>query len=273
MNLGQHFLINRKVVKEIVKSLDLTEEDIVLEIGPGKGVLSEEIKERVAELYLVEIDKNLCRYLEKKFGKYENVKIINLDFLKFDFSIFSDKKIKIVGNIPYRITLKILMKVFSYSYLWKCCVFMVQKEVAQKLLAVVGDRFFCKLTLIANFYSSLEKICNVSKTDFVPQPNVFSTIVKFLPKIDALEFKYKESFFNILDAVFRHRRKTILNCLSMEFNFDKKVLSKILMNLNIKSEKRPEQVDLEQYLNLAENIVRIIKIPQNFGIIHKVIHR
>lgn len=258
MDLGQHFLINKNIIDKIVDALDLSKQDIVLEIGGGKGALTEKIVDKVKKIYVVEISTNLANFLKEKFCSYSNLEVINLDFLKLDLERFSTQNFKIVGNIPYSITSEILHKIFVSNYLWKICVIMLQKEVAEKVLADVGSKFFCKLTLISNFYSKVEKVCDVSRRNFYPQPKVNSAVLKFLPNLEFSDFKYKELMLKIIDLSFKHKRKTLLNSLCLELNLEKNLLNKILIDLGIKSDSRPNEVDIYKYKKITEKLSKFM---------------
>ncbi len=254
MLLGQHFLLNTKVADKIVESLELKNTDIVLEIGPGKGILTERIINKVKTLIAVEIDKNLCEFLKNKFNNIKNIKIINADFLKYDLSKFKSK-IKIVGNIPYAITSEILDKIFSTAFsCWEVCVLMVQKEVAEKLVAKPKEKMFSKLTLKTNFYTKTELLFDVSKRCFVPQPKVNSAVVKFLPNNEFANFKYQKLLFRILDIAFTYKRKFLINSLNLGLNLNKEEIKKILVNSGIKPEERAEDVDIYRYIKLTEKL-------------------
>lgn len=262
MDLGQHFLVNQKIAEKIVESLELKEKDVVLEIGGGKGILSEKIAGRVKKFYIIEIDKNLVNILKKKFDNLNNVEIINEDFLKFDLNRL-ENDLKIVGNIPYSITSGILEKIFYSINKWQVCVLMLQKEVVQKLLAKPKDTFFSKLTLIANFYTKVKFICDVSKNCFVPQPQVNSAVVKFFPNYKFMNFEYKNELFEIINIAFAHKRKTLLNSLYLGFKVDKNVLEKIIVNSSVKINSRPHEISFEEYMKITEKLSKIIKKSTN----------
>ncbi len=254
MDLGQHFLLDRSIVNKIVSSLKLNSNDVVLEIGGGKGIITEDIVEKVKKLYVIEIDERLVNLLKNKFVKYNNVEIIKGNFLDFDFKKFFDKKIKIVGNIPYSITSDILEKIFFTIDKWSLCVLMLQKEVVQKLTAKPKETFFSKLTLIANFYTEIKFVCDVKKEKFFPQPKVNSAVVKFLPREEFLNFKYIDIFLKIVELAFKHKRKILLNSLDLELKIDKEEIKKILLNSNIKLDQRPQETSLEQYIKISEKL-------------------
>ncbi|MFN3550289.1 MAG: 16S rRNA (adenine(1518)-N(6)/adenine(1519)-N(6))-dimethyltransferase RsmA [Endomicrobiia bacterium] len=258
MDLGQHFLVDKSIVDKIVNSLELNSEDVVLEIGGGKGTLTENIVEKVKRLYVIEIDEKLVNLLKNKFVKYNNIEIIKGNFLDFDFKKFFDKKIKIVGNVPYSITSDILEKIFLSIDIWCLCVLMLQKEVVQKLIAKPKETFFSKLTLTANFYTEIKFVCDVEKEKFSPQPKVNSAVVKFSPKEDFLSFKYKENFFKIIDIAFKCKRKTLLNSLSLGLKINKEKIKKILVNSDVNFKQRPHETSLEQYLKITEKLSKFI---------------
>jgi len=262
MDLGQHFLVNQKIAEKVVDSLELKEKDVVLEIGGGRGVLSEKIARKVKKFYIIEIDKNLVDVLKNKFGSFNNVEIINEDFLKFDLDKL-ESNFKIVGNIPYSITSSILGKIFHSVNKWQICVLMLQKEVAKKLLAKPKDTFFSKLTLIANFYTKINFICDVYKEFFEPKPKVHSAVVKFLPNYEFLNFEYKNELFEIITVVFAHKRKTLLNSLHLGFKIDKNILEEVLVNSRVKISSRPQELSIGEYIKITEKLSKIIKKSTN----------
>ena len=212
----QNFLVDKSVLEKIVVACNLLPDDIVLEIGPGRGVLTEKIIFKVGKLVVVEIDQKLAKSLQEKFINYKNIEIINQDFLDFDLnSVYlpNGKKLKIIGNIPYSITTPIIEKIFTYSN-WEMAIIMMQKEVAKRILAVPGKKSFSRLTLWTNFYSKTEPLFEVKKICFRPVPEVDSFVVKFYPNYEYKNFEHKHILFKIIALIFSQRRKTILNSLS-----------------------------------------------------------
>ncbi|MEN3014210.1 MAG: 16S rRNA (adenine(1518)-N(6)/adenine(1519)-N(6))-dimethyltransferase RsmA [Endomicrobiia bacterium] len=258
MDFGQHFLVNKKIVQKIIEALELSYEDTVLEIGGGKGALTEAFIGKVKKIYVVEIDKNLVDFLVKKFALRKDIEILNLNFLDLNLETIKEKNLKIVGNIPYSITSEILHKILPLNNLWKICVIMVQKEVAYKILAKPKSKFFGKLTLIVNFYSNVEKICEVAKDNFYPKPKVDSTVLKFLPNFEFLEYNSKQLIMKIIDMAFIHKRKTLLNSLSLELNLEKNLIKKLLLDSGIKPTQRPNEVDIYGYKKITEKLRNLI---------------
>lgn len=258
MRLGQHFLINENISYKIIDGLELSLDDTVLEIGGGKGILTEKLIDKVKKLYVVEIDKNLASFLKEKFKMCNNIEVINEDFLKLDLDKFRGRSFKIVGNIPYSITTKILNKLFLSNKIWKICVIMLQKEVAYKLLAKVGSKFFCKLTLFANFYTKINKICDVKKEDFQPQPKVDSTVLKFLPNLEFSDYEYENLMLKVINLAFKHKRKKLINSLSLGTNLEKKLIEKLLVDSGINITQRPNEVDIYKFKKITEKLATFI---------------
>lgn len=260
MKLGKHFLTDISVANKIVESLELNRNDIVLEIGGGKGILTERIVDKVKKLYVVELDSYLYNLLITKLRQYQNIEVINADFLKLNLQDFclNNIKLKIVGNIPYSITSKILEKIYS-SDSWEICILMLQKEVGQKLTANAGEPNFSKLTLITNFYTNINLLFEVPKDNFYPKPSVDSVVVEFIPNKEFINFTNKDKLLKLIEIAFKHKRKTLLNSLNLELKIGKEVLKKIFENLNIKLDIRPHQIGLNEYIKILENTVNFIK--------------
>ncbi len=261
MKLGKHFLTDTSFADKIIDSLQLKENDTVLEIGGGKGILTERIVDKVKKLYVVELDKNLYNLLLTKLARYKNIEIINADFLKLNLveDLNLNENIKIVGNIPYSITSKILEKIYNSSNIWTLCVLTLQKEVAQKLTAQVSSSYFSKLTLITNFYTNVEYLFDIKKEYFYPVPKVDSAVVRFTPNSEFSNFLNKDKFLKFIDISFKHKRKFLLNSLNLELKVDKNLIKKIFENLDIKTDLRPHQVSLNTYIKLFENLSTFIK--------------
>lgn len=259
-NLGQYFLIDHEVAERIVESIEPSEVDVVLEIGAGKGVLTELLVDKVKKLLVVEIDKNLCNFLTEKFKNKNNIEILNTDFLKINFNNFGFNNLKIIGNIPYSITSKILYKLYEGNNFWQVCVLMLQYEVGRKLTAKPSTSEFSQLTLVTDFYTKVNLLFKVDRNCFVPQPKVDSCVVKFVPNKEFLDFKHKDKLFWLISSVFKHKRKTLINSLNYELGVEKQMLKKIVVNLGIKLDARPQDLGLVQYIKLLENLSEFISI-------------
>ncbi len=255
-SLGQNFLIDGNIVRNIVKGANITKEDYVLEIGPGIGTLTEELALNAKKVVAVELDKSLLPVLDETLGRYENIEIIHGDILKLDIEEIIRENlgggpIKVVANLPYYVTTPIIGKLLEDSLDIESISVMVQKEVADRMIAGPGTKDYGSLSIFVNFYSSPEILLIAPKTVFMPQPKVDSAVIKLnirktLPNID------REKFFQVVKAGFSKRRKTILNCLSSYgFNLDKDTIRQGLEQINIEPKERAENLSIEDFINIS----------------------
>lgn len=255
-SLGQNFLIDGNIVRNIVKGANITKEDYVLEIGPGIGTLTEELALNARKVVAVELDKSLLPVLDETLGRYENIEIIHGDILKLDIKQIIREKlgggsVKVVANLPYYVTTPIIGKLLEDSLDIESISVMVQKEVADRMIAGPGTKDYGSLSIFVNFYSSPEILLIAPKTVFMPQPKIDSAVIKLnirktLPNID------REKFFQVVKAGFSKRRKTILNCLSSYgFNLDKDTIRQELEQVNIDPKERAENLSIEDFINIS----------------------
>lgn len=253
---SQHFLTNLKAARRIVEYLDLKPGQKVLEIGPGKGVLTKYLLEKEAKVYGVEVDSNLCRYLEERFKGDENLELINQNILRFDLKkIVSEKGgIKVIGNLPYQITSPILEYLIRNREFIDIAILTVQKEVAKRICAKPGSSDWSPLSIGIQLFSIPEILFILRPNSFHPPPKVYSAVlrIKFLPdpKVD-VEFPF---FSNFVKAIFSSRRKNLLNSLSIALSQDKKRAKAILEEAEIEDEKRAESLSLEELARLARSV-------------------
>lgn len=250
---GQNFLIDENIARKIVNAANLTDEDVILEIGPGQGALTKYIIGKVKRFYAVEIDERIVNFLKTTFPQKDLI-IINQDFLKLDIKELFEKekrKIKLIGNIPYNITSQILLKAIENRIYLGDCIFMMQKEVAQRIVARKGTKEYGILSVIMRFYGEVEILFKVSPGCFFPKPKVTSAIIKikFFP---ALKYKVDEKFFvEVVRTAFGKRRKTINNALKY-LSFYEEISHKLekfkLFSLNM----RAEELSLEQFVELTK---------------------
>ncbi|MBU1042854.1 MAG: ribosomal RNA small subunit methyltransferase A [Candidatus Omnitrophica bacterium] len=257
--LGQNFLTDQIALDLIVKSANLTKEDTVLEIGAGIGNLSTVIAEQSGILYAVEKDRRVEHILKKALKPYPHAEIILGDILKIDIKkIFQDKKIKVIGNLPYYITTPIINYLLDHKqYINSICI-TVQKEVAQRIVAVPGKKDFGRLSCLLQFYTKPEVIAVFPKTMFFPQPEVDSALIK-LSILDkpSINVKSEKMFFNVVRAIFAQRRKTLINGLSNAgWNLKKEDLLAILEQLNISPSIRGESLSLVEIGKLSDEIFK-----------------
>lgn len=242
---GQNFLVDDNISRKIIRQLDISEDDFVLEIGPGQGALTKHLAGLKDKYAAVEIDSGIVSELQNKFS---GINVINKDFLKFDFDLFQTK-IKIIGNLPYNIASEILFKLFDNRDKIKCAVVMVQKEFAQRLTAKPNSKEYGILSVQTQYFSEPSLLFNVPPTVFFPKPKVESSVVK-------LEFNRKDIntdvqiFKELVRASFGKRRKIIRNSLK-EF-FEKKNLGFEMFDFDFT--RRAENITIAEYVELAEQI-------------------
>lgn len=249
-NYGQNFLVEPGIVEKIAISASNDCKNIV-EIGPGIGALTQMLAEHAEKVTSYEIDTRLLPVLSKTLAEYENVEIINQDFLTADIKAkFGEEEIAVAANLPYYITTPILFKLFESDANIKTITVMMQKEVADRFNATVNTKDYNALTVIVNYLCSVSLVVKVPKNVFNPKPNVDSAVLKFtLLKNRQLEKKLEQEFFDLVKACFKQRRKTIYNNLR-DYLKDQELANKILINSNVDLSRRAESLTLDEFLNL-----------------------
>lgn len=259
-SLGQNFLVDRNILEKIVNSAEIKDTDTVIEIGTGVGTLTAELAKRAKNVVAIEIDKNLLEILNETLSDFDNVKIINNDILKtnlidiFDGIELGDD-IKVVANLPYYITTAIIMKFLESGLKFHSFVFMIQKEVASRILASPSTKDYGSLTVAIQYYADSNIVANVPKGAFIPPPNVDSTVIQLKVKENkAVELKDEKIFFEVVRGSFAKRRKTILNSLSTYNNFNKEIIIKALANSNIDINRRGETLNISEFATLSNAV-------------------
>ena len=235
---GQNFLIDLNICNKIVESIDRSNINKILEIGPGTGAITNLLAEKIGAVTAIEIDWNLCKILDDK--KIDNLIIINQDILKVNLESF-DHKI-IVGNLPYYITTPIIFNFFNSKMPWEEMYFLMQKEVADRILAKPGSKIYGRLTIMTQIFSNVERLFNVSPKVFRPIPKVESTFMKF-KRIKRNNISDYKRFENIIRIIFNQRRKKLKNCISEDMDLN------LLGNSHL-LDKRPEQISIQEYIEL-----------------------
>lgn len=248
--LGQHFLIDPKVLQRIIDAAQISGDDLVLEIGSGLGVVTTEIAKLAHHVIAVEIDKELLRISQEILTPFKNISFVANDILKTDLDHLTlGRKYKIIGNLPYYITAPIIEKIFKTKDKPEISVLMVQKEVAERMIAKPGSKKFGSFSIFVQFYAEVEIVTNVSKSSFLPWPQVGSAVVALKPyKTPKYEVKDEKLFFDIMHAAFQQRRKQLRNSLS-KFN---------LGGAKIDLSRRPETLSIEDFALLA-NYASLLK--------------
>ena len=262
--LGQNFLIDENVVETIVDCSNINEEDLVIEIGPGLGTLTSKLVEKAGKVICIELDSKMITILKDRFLLYKNFEVINDDVLKVDLKSLIKKEkangkiknAKIVANLPYYITTPIIMKLLEEELDLESITIMIQKEVADRLVAIPGDKNTGAITYTVYYYASSEKILEVPNTSFIPEPEVTSEVIKLnIRKEPVVKTQNKEKLFKIIKCAFMQKRKTLVNSLyNAKILQDKKQGIEILKKLNIDENVRPEELTIEQFENISKNL-------------------
>lgn len=262
--LGQNFIIDGNIIKKIADVAGLDESTGVLEIGPGFGTLTQFLCKKAKKVIAVEVDENL-REVHKGTLNYPNLKIIYEDFLKVDVNKLIEEEfqgldVKIVANLPYYITTPIITKVLEEKYKVSKIVVMVQKEVAQRLNAKAGTKEYGALTLAVQYRADTNIAMIVPNTVFMPRPKVDSAVVelKILPE-PKIRVRDERMLFAVIRASFGQRRKTILNGLSKNLNISKDIINESLVYAGIPPGIRGEDLTLEEFGRISDEIVKRVK--------------
>ncbi len=249
-SLGQNFLIDQKMINLITEVGDINSKDIVLEVGPGTGNLTEKILEKKPkDFILIEKDKRLVDLLNQKYGN--KINIFNEDILKFSYKNYYDKKLVIFGNLPYNISTQILAKWIKIQNLDKFCkrfVLMFQKEVADRIIAKTNTKNYGRLSIFANWKMNIEKIIDIEPISFKPAPKVKSTILMFTPKKKFFELNDPKNLEHVTNIFFSQRRKMIKKPLKFLFDNFKDLERELNLDLNL----RPQNLDNLTYYKISK---------------------
>ena len=235
---GQNFLIDPNVINKITSSINIKSTDNVLEIGPGKGAITIPLANKVKNMTAIEIDSNLCDILNKK--NIPNLEIVNNDVLKIDLSQINSNII--VGNLPYYITTPILFKIFKSKLNWEKIFFLMQKEVAERIVGIPRTKAYGRLTIMSQIFSNAKILFNISPQVFRPIPKVESSLVQFTKNSDFQINNYIK-FEETIRKIFNQRRKKMKNCITSDMNLNLSAQSELL-------DKRPEEITVEEYVEL-----------------------
>lgn len=265
--LGQNFLTDFGVVQRIVDASDMDKDTLAIEIGPGVGSMTRELAERSAGVAAIEIDKRLIPALNDNLSDYSNVSIINEDIMKADIDaiikkykeLYNAKSVKVVANLPYYITTPIIMRFLEEVKGVDKMVFMVQKEVAERMVSGPGTKDYGALSVAVQFYSNPKIVFDVPPHCFIPQPEVHSTIIGLdILSEPPVEVADKNLYFKIVKASFGQRRKTLVNALSNSgfFNKNKEQLKQIIAEMGLNENIRGEVLTVAQFAQLTNLIIK-----------------
>ena len=262
---GQNFLIDPHVLDKIIGAAGVTKEDMVLEIGPGIGTMTQYLAEAAGKVVAVEIDNNLIPILKETLADYDNITIINEDILKVDIKKLAEeynggRPIKVVANLPYYITTPIIMGLFESNVPIDNITVMVQKEVAERMQAEPGTKEYGALSLAVQYYAKPYLAANVPPNCFMPRPNVGSAVIRLdcLNRVP-IEVSDEKLMFRLIRASFNQRRKTLQNGLanSPELSFSKEEIKSALEAMELSPTIRGEKLSLAQFAALADELKKI----------------
>ena len=258
-SLGQNFLTDKSIIDEIIEGADIGPEDTVIEIGPGIGVITREAARMAKRVIAVERDKNLIPILDETLAGLDNVKIINEDILKLDtkklVSGENPENVKIMGNLPYYITTPIIMKLLEEGVKAESITIMMQKEVADRIRALPGTKAYGALSVAVQYYCTAEKILDVPRSAFVPQPNVDSAVLRlFMRREKPAALTDEKLFFKCVKAGFSQRRKTLLNSMQVLKGTERDLIRDSLEAAGIDPARRAETLTIEEFAKIANEV-------------------
>ncbi|MBI1819942.1 MAG: ribosomal RNA small subunit methyltransferase A [Nitrospirae bacterium] len=252
-SLGQHFLIDPNIVRKIIETAEVHASDEILEIGPGKGILTRQLAERSKRVIAVEIDRQLALYLKQNLGSYSNLEIIPGDILKINFDILPER-FKVVANIPYQISSPLLTRLIHEGTRISSMTLMIQKEVADRIVALPGIKNYGPLSIYVQFYAAASSVFHIQGSSFSPPPKVTSSVIKIIPlsapRISPLS---KPFFFKLVKAAFAHRRKSIRNSLKDE-GYRPEEIDPAFRSLHLDSGRRAETLTIEEFGRVSDSL-------------------
>lgn len=270
-SLGQNFLIDGNIVNKIAGSAELDRDDVVLEIGAGIGTLTSALAERAGKVIVIEIDRNLQPILAETLADFDNVEIVIGNALKTDFDQIvrektgdqygrAAKPYKLTANLPYYITTPLIMHALENHFNISTAVFMIQKEVAERITALPGGKDYGALTIGVNYFSEPQLVLRVPKMVFMPQPEVESAVLRLKVRENPpVHVEDEQLFFKVVKAAFGQRRKTLLNAISgLMPGMDKSEAARWMNVAGIDSGRRGETLSIEEFARLANTIYRLI---------------
>ena len=260
---GQNFLIDEHVLNKIISAAELTEDDYVIEIGPGIGTMTERMAPECKHVTAIEIDKELIPILSETLSGFDNVDIINEDVLKVDLNKLiaernDNKPVKVVANLPYYITTPIIMSLLENKIPIDTITVMVQKEVADRMMVGPGTKDYGALSLAVQYYAKPYIVANVPMNCFIPRPNVASAVIRLTcHKEPPVTVKDEKLMFNLIRASFNQRRKTLINGISnfSGLSYTKEQVAMALNSIGLSENIRGEALDLEKFAKLSDALL------------------
>jgi 16S rRNA (adenine1518-N6/adenine1519-N6)-dimethyltransferase len=258
-SLGQNFLVDDNIARNIVRELHLHPDDVVVEIGPGQGALTKHLAGRTKELIAIEVDQRVVKDLRERF-ETAGVRILHQDFLEIDLKKLKQQfksKLRLVGNIPYHLTSPILFRTFEERAAIQDCTIMVQREVARRIAANPGTKEYGILSVFTKFYGVPKILFTVSPNCFYPKPKVTSAVLNIRLHEKLSAEVNRQLFATVVKTTFGKRRKTLRNSLQY-LPFEEDVVSRIITGLIFSLDKRPEELSVEQFIQLTQQIEQFV---------------
>ncbi len=259
-NLGQNFLVDDDTVSGIIEAANISKDDLVIEIGPGLGTITKELLEKAGKVICIELDERMITILNDRFSLNDNFELINEDVLKVNLQELINKEnfktTKIVANLPYYITTPIIMKLLEERLDIETITVMIQKEVAQRLVAEPGKGESGAITYAIHYYTKPKTVLQVPNTAFIPEPKVNSTVIQLeVQKEPTVKVSNEEKLFELIKIAFMQKRKTLVNALTNSNKYGtKEEVEKTINQMGLDLRIRPEKLTLEQYAELSKII-------------------
>lgn len=259
-SLGQNFLTDDTVLEDIVMGADITEDDYVIEIGPGVGTLTKELLKTAKKVTSIELDEKLIPILQEELKDFPNFQLVHKDALKVDYKelIGEEQSVKVVANLPYYVTTPIIANLLNGKYNIKSITIMIQKEVGERIDAEPGTKDYGAFSLLAQYYCDTKIIRKVPPSCFIPSPKVDSVVIRLdILEKPRVQVKDEKLFFNVIRQSFNMRRKTLSNAMK-NIGLEKEKLKEAFERANIDSNRRGETLSISEFANLA-NVISELK--------------
>jgi 16S rRNA (adenine1518-N6/adenine1519-N6)-dimethyltransferase len=255
-SLGQHFLVDRNILNKVIQAAEVEKGDVILEVGPGLGEMTIALAHQAKKVVAIEIDSKLTAILEKKMKDYTNVEVVNSDILKVDFNQFlkkEDHPIKVVANLPYQISTPLLFRFIESKEIFSSFTLMLQKEVAERMVASPGGKEYGPLSIFIQMASDVWICFFIKPSAFFPPPEVESAVVQMVWKErPIIELQNEEWFKKVVKACFGYRRKILINALKhSELTLPESIELK-MDEIGIDPRRRPETLTIQEFISLAE---------------------